>query len=49
MTGPRCGFFAEQDILALDADLEPLDAGRGLGQAVSPTGHVRFVGAHATS
>ena len=36
MTGPRCGFFAEQDILALDADLEPLDAVRGLGQTVSP-------------
>ena len=49
MTGPRRRFFAEQDILALDADLEPLNAVRGLGQAVSPSGHVRFVGAHGTS
>ena len=36
MTGPWRGFFAEQDILALEADLEPIDAARGLGQTVSP-------------
>ena len=49
MTRPQRRFFADQDNLALDADLEPLNAGRGLGHAVSPAGHVRFVGAHATS
>ena len=49
MTRPQRRFFADQDNLALDADLEPLNAVRGLGQTVSPTGHVRFVGAHGTS
>ena len=36
MTGPRRGFFAEQDIPGLDVGLETRHAGRGLGQAVSP-------------
>ncbi len=42
------GFFAEQDIVALDVHLETFHAVRGLGQAV-PVGHVKFVGLHGAA
>jgi hypothetical protein len=44
-TSPLRGFFAEQDIVALDVHLETFHAVRGLRQAV-PVGHVKFVGMH---